>query len=165
MRLFWLYTYYCNIKYVRRSRLKAFSLHTVHDDVLLRAYVGHVRMTHKRIMYSAPSQSLRFGENTIILNRLHVCNCVRIIEVSDNRGTDNRVGLYVFFYSRGVCVCVCVCFASGHAKLKFTKVARNHNITATCTYSSNTMTVYVVDGRWHRFSCPCTARPRSNYPL
>ena len=31
-----------------------------------------------------------FSENTIFLNRLHVRNCVRIIEISDNRGTDNR---------------------------------------------------------------------------
>ena len=31
-----------------------------------------------------------FSQNTIFLNRLHVRNCVRIIEVSDNRGTDNR---------------------------------------------------------------------------
>ena len=112
-------------------------------------------------MYSARRRVCDFSGNTIILNRLHVCNCVRVIEVSDNRGTDNRVGLYVVFIAE---VCVCVCFASGHAKLKFTKVARNHNIADTCTYSSNTMTVYVVDGRWHRFSCPCTARPRSNYP-
>ena len=28
--------------------------------------------------------------NTTFLNRLHVWNSVRIIEVSDNRGTDNR---------------------------------------------------------------------------
>ena len=36
-----------NIKYVRRSRLKAFTLHTVHDDVPLCAYIEHVRMTHE----------------------------------------------------------------------------------------------------------------------
>ena len=45
--------------YVRRSRLKAFTLHTVYDDVPLCAYIEHVRVTHKH-MYSAQSQSLRF---------------------------------------------------------------------------------------------------------
>ena len=47
-------------------------------------------MTHKRIYTLLRRRVCDFSENTIILNRLHVCNCVRIIEVSDNRGTDNR---------------------------------------------------------------------------
>ena len=48
-----------NIKVCMKPRLKAFTLHTVHDDVLLCAYIEHVRMTHKH-MYSAQSQRLRF---------------------------------------------------------------------------------------------------------
>ena len=70
--------------------LKAFSLHTVHDDVPLCAYIEHVRMTHKH-MYSAQSQNLQFLVRIpFFLNRLNVRNCVRIIEVSDNRGMNNR---------------------------------------------------------------------------
>ena len=37
-----------------RWLLKAFTIHIVHDDVLLCAYIEHVQMTHKH-MYSAQS--------------------------------------------------------------------------------------------------------------
>ena len=46
-------------------------------------------MTHKHVLCSVAETAILM-RNTTFLNRLHIRNSVRIIEVSDNRGTDNR---------------------------------------------------------------------------